>query len=199
MDTTRIIATVVFVASLVLLGDAWLKKDQPKGVATVQTQSTEGTSSVPTINSIGTDTEQVVREIPGSQDQQTSSLIAIDTDLFEGAVDLKGGDIVRLVLKEHHSKEDKTKRLTLFRKEGGRTYVTQSGLVGEGLPNHTSSFVAASDRYSLTDGSNELVITLTSENQDITVVKTITFERGSYLVKVGYAIKNNKDKNIKKC
>jgi len=73
MDTTRIIATVVFVASLVLLGDAWLKKDQPKGVATVQTQSTEGTSSVPTINSIGTDTEQVVREIPGSQDQQTSS------------------------------------------------------------------------------------------------------------------------------
>ena len=56
MDTTRIIATVVFVASLVLLGDAWLKKDQPKGVVTAQTQSTEGTSSVPTINSIGTDT-----------------------------------------------------------------------------------------------------------------------------------------------
>ena len=197
MDTTRIIATVVFVASLVLLGDAWLKKDQPKGVATIQTESAEGPSSVPTSNSIGAELGQVVREIPGSQEQQTSALVTIDTDLFEGVIDLKGGDIVRLVLKEHHSKEDKTKPLTLFRKEGGRTYVTQSGLVGDGLPNHTSSFVAASDKYSLADGSNELVITLTSESQGITVVKTITFERGSYLVKVGYTIKNSKDKNIK--
>ena len=45
MDSARIIATVVFVGALILLGDAWLKKDQSLEVDSALVATTEQTIS----------------------------------------------------------------------------------------------------------------------------------------------------------
>jgi hypothetical protein len=40
MDSARIIATVIFVGSIILLGDAWLKKDQQLAGESLSTEVT---------------------------------------------------------------------------------------------------------------------------------------------------------------
>jgi hypothetical protein len=52
MDSARIIATVIFVGSIILLGDAWLKKDQQLADESLSTEVQEGITTIPkaTIN-----------------------------------------------------------------------------------------------------------------------------------------------------
>ncbi len=48
--------------------------------------------------------------------------------------------MVRLELIRHKATEDKTKNFVLMEISKDLTYVAQTGLIGEGLPNHKTEF-----------------------------------------------------------
>ena len=51
-----------------------------------------------------------------------------------------GGTLRRLEFLHHRDKLDNTKNFVLFQKDAIHTYVAQSGLIGDDLPNHTTVY-----------------------------------------------------------
>jgi YidC/Oxa1 family membrane protein insertase len=87
---------------------------------------------------------------------------------------------------------DKNKPLVLFeRGAGSHNYVAQSGLLGAGLPNHNSPFVAEQDQYVLSGNAEQVQVRLKAESDSaLKVTKLMTFHKGSYLVDVAYELEN---------
>ncbi len=80
----------------------------------------------------------------------------------------------------------------LLLKTPERTNVAQSGLLGEGMPNHRSVYEALPGPRELAPGADrvELRLQTTAANGN-KVVQTLTFHRGSYEIDVAYDITNN--------
>jgi len=118
--------------------------------------------------------------------------IRVKTDLFEAEIDSIGGDISRLALLKHPDGVDQTKPLVLFQRGAGtHNYVAQSGLLGAGLPNHNTSFVAEQESYELTANADQVQVRLKADGAaTLQVVKVITFHKGSYLIDVAYELEN---------
>ncbi|MDG1144580.1 MAG: hypothetical protein P8N92_07910, partial [Burkholderiales bacterium] len=105
MDSARIIATVIFVGSIILLGDAWLKKDQQLVNESLSTESQEGIATIPkaTINDAAANRKDVVEPI-NNLARTTGDYIQVTTDVFSAKIDRLGGGIKELILTQHHSK-----------------------------------------------------------------------------------------------
>jgi YidC/Oxa1 family membrane protein insertase len=114
--------------------------------------------------------------------------IIIRTDNLIVEISRQGGDIQRVELLKHKSFEDKNKSFVLLQNDSSVTYVTQSGLLGENLPDHHASYVAEKAEYSLAEGLDSLTVTLSNSSG---VRKVYVFHRNSYLIDVSYEIDNH--------
>lgn len=191
MDSARIIATVVFVGSLILLGDAWLKKNQSTEaeMASIATPE-EAISTIPqaTINDVDNRSEN--QSSLSGRGAAATDYIVVTTDVFSAKIDRAGGGIKELVLTEHQSRDIKTETLKLFEIADGRTYIAESGLIGERLPNHNSTFVSEASEYSLLTGDERVNVVLVSDSESARVEKIYTFHRSSYAIDIEYKIEN---------
>ena len=96
-----------------------------------------------------------------------------------------------------YSALDRTKKLTLLSPDPEHYFVTQSGLLGEGLPSHKAMYAAESDAYSLAQGKNELSVSLKAlDAGGAQVEKRFIFRRGTYEIAVAYSVKNAGDKPL---
>ena len=191
MDSARIIATVIFVGSIILLGDAWLKKDQALVVnSPSSTEPQQGITTVPTPTINDDANRQNITEPLNDFASMAGDYIQVTTDVFSAKIDRLGGGIKELTLIQHHSKDSKTETLKLFDIRGGRTYIAESGLIGDGLPNHNTVFASNASEYLLLSGSDSLRVVLFSNSEKASVEKTYTFYRGSYAIDVDYKIAN---------
>src|SRR5260221_3962191 len=76
-------------------------------------------------------------------------------------------------------------------------YVTQSGLIGERLPNHKTSYDVAQRSYALADGKDAVEVAFTARDANgADVTKRYTFHRGSYVIDVAYDVANKSEKPI---
>lgn len=197
MDSARIIATVVFVGALILLGDAWLKKDQSLEVDSALVATTEQTiSTIPQATIRDTEERSDSQPFTSTGGAVSSDYILVNTDVFSAKIDKLGAGIKELVLTQHHSKDSKAEALKLFEIDRGRTYIAESGLIGDGLPNHNSLFNSELSEYSLQTGVERLRVTLVSDSDASRVEKIYTFHRGSYAIDVEYKIKNKTSSTI---
>lgn len=72
-----------------------------------------------------------------------------------------------------------------------RVYLAQTGLVGGDFPNHKTPLALVPGDRTLKDGQNELVVRFESPDVGgVKLVKTYTFERGSYAVRVQHDVQN---------
>ncbi len=70
-------------------------------------------------------------------------------------------------------------------------YTAQSGLIGNGLPNHRTPFTPRAREYKLADGQDAVEVKLDAATPEgVRVVKTLTFRRGSYVVDIAQEIAN---------
>ena len=197
MDTQRIIALIVFSASGLFLWEAWQKHNLPPAapsqarVASPTGKEGEVASTAaipaPTATLTGSATTPIgaPQQLPAGGKQ-----ISVRTDMFFIGIDGLGGDIRSIGLLKHagHSKE--LSPFPLMQDKAGAYFVIQSGLLGSGLPNHTSMWSAEGDNFELR-GGDSLDVTLTNrETPGLTVNKTYSFKRGSYVINVRYDIKN---------
>ena len=206
MDTQRLIALIVFTFSGLMLWEAWNKHNRPPvpPQAVAQTQSVnplqgstadKSATTVPGLSAVPSATIPAAAAgaatVPATATAQgTSKSVLVKTDLFTIDMDTRGGDLRTVTLLKHAAHADAKRAFTLMQDKAGSYFVTQSGLLGQGLPNHTAMWSTSSDQFEL--GTND-TLDVTFTNNDaagITVAKTYTFKRGSYLVNVRYDIKN---------
>ena len=190
MDNRRLMLLLVFSFSLIMLWDAWQRQSMPKAAAPAvatstpaKSAATESHGAVPTPTVPGT---VAAPGIPVANAPLPGSVTAkVRTDLYIAEIASRGGDIVRLELVKHGDTEDKTKNFVLFDNGGKHIYQAQSGVIGDGLPNHKSEWTLAGGEQVLKDGENTLDVKLEASASDGSkLVKVYTFKRGSYQIDV---------------
>jgi len=193
MDTQRLILFFIFSFSLILLWDAWEKENRPKPAAPTAQPAPPGAPGVPA------PAKPPPAAVPAPQEKATSvpaapgaapgETIRIRTDLLVAEVDTLGGTLKRVELLAHKDATDPAKNFVLLGPE--HSYSAQSGLIGEGLPNHRSVWRALPGARELAPGVNEIQLKLvTDDAQGLAVQKLYTFRRDSYLVDVVFEVAN---------
>jgi YidC/Oxa1 family membrane protein insertase len=197
MDTQRLIALIVFSFTSLLLWDAWQKHNAPKIPA--PTATTASPSSVPTpstpLAAPGTPPPPTVPS--AAPTTATGEPVTVKTDLFDVELNTLGGDIRRVTMRQVYSAKDRKQPLTLMEADPKHYFVTQSGLLGEGLPTHKTAYEAEQRSYVLRDGQDTLEVRLKARDASgAEVVKRYRFKRGSYLIDVAYDVANKSDKPL---
>jgi len=186
MDTQRLILFVIFSLSLLLLWQAWQRQHQPPVPPTVsQPAPTTGVTAPPTPTGAPALPSASTAPVP------TGERIAIKTDLYTADIDTLGGVIDQVALARHRDTQDEAKPYVLLQRNAERTFIAQSGLLGDGMPNHRTLWQALPGPRELAAGVDSLEVKLqaAASNGD-KVVQTLTFHRGSYVIEVTYDIAN---------
>jgi YidC/Oxa1 family membrane protein insertase len=118
--------------------------------------------------------------------------VMVRTDKFLAEIDTVGGGIRKLTLLQHFAAEDTSKPFTLMQDNAAPFYITRAGLLGEGLPNHNTTFTAAAKEYTLEAGKPTLEVKLDAPDANgVKVSKRFVFHRDSYVIDESFDIVNN--------
>jgi YidC/Oxa1 family membrane protein insertase len=214
MDTQRLIALIVFSASGFFLWEAWQKHNNPPipPAAAITATAPSGKNEATAISASAVPVPSVVNNTNGAANvavpNQTNTLspatttgkrVSVTTDKLNVELNTQGADIQSVTLLKHTAHGDTKKPFMLMQQKASAYFVTQSGLLGDGLPNHTANWVLSgggndaniADKFDL--GANEKIeVTFTNNDvPNVTASKTYVFKRDSYVVDVRYDIKNN--------
>jgi YidC/Oxa1 family membrane protein insertase len=202
MDTRRLILLLIFATSSVMLWDAWQRHNNPRPAAAelaAAGKPAAGTAGVPTPTMPANGATPAVPTAAGTASTAPAAaaatpVIQIRTDLLVADISPVGGEIVRLELLKHRATVDATKNLVLF--DPSHRYAAQSGLIGEGLPNHRTTYRVVDGPRELGSAEN-LTVRLETETADgVKVAKLLTFARGSYNLTAGYEIANGSQRPL---
>ncbi len=143
-----------------------------------------------------------IRAVEGAQasalpeEQASSRLIRVRTDVLDLAIDPRGGDVVDLRLPQFPRRQDRPDvPFQLFERSGERTYEAQSGLIGDG-PDKASGrplYSSEQQQYQLAEGQDQLVVDLKHSEGGVIYTKRFIFQRGDYDLGVRYLIDNQSE------
>jgi YidC/Oxa1 family membrane protein insertase len=193
MDTQRLILFFVFAFSLLLLWEAWQKELRPAAPANPPTQ---GPVPMPSTQA-GTPAGKGVNALPPAlaPPGKSRERVRVHTDTMLAEIDTQGGDIVYLELLKHKDTRQETQNFVLFGPE--HRYSAQSGLIGEGLPNHRTLFRATAKEFTLEQGQDRLDVRLQANTPEgIKVTKILTFYPASYRIDIAEEIVNGTAKPL---
>jgi YidC/Oxa1 family membrane protein insertase len=199
MDSRRLILFFVFTMSVFLLYEGW-QRDQlatktaavAPAPSAVPTQSSTTPAAVPVPSAPATPALPSVAApaAPAAAAvTRSGKTIKVETDLYFAEISTTGGDLVSLRFKKHGGTLDPQKNFVLFNRDAENMYVAQSGLIGAGLPNHQTAYVAQAEEYKLADGADVLEIRL--EATGVKSAKTYRFQRNSYVIDIAHELTNS--------
>jgi YidC/Oxa1 family membrane protein insertase len=210
-EMRRTVLWVIFSMSLVLLWDAWsvhtgqpslFTGPKPAAVTAVPALSASGaptasgvvpSASVP-LSAAGNSGPAAVAVVPNAAAQ--SQKFGVSTDTVKATLDTLGGTVVRLELLNQADHLDRSKNVVLFDESADRLYKAQTGLIaapgGVAMPTHATVYRLMPGERVLKDGQDQLQVRFESpEVGGVTLAKTYTFQRGSYVVAVKHEVVNN--------
>ncbi len=205
MDSQRLILFFVFAFSVFMLLDAWQREQQPaKPPASVVDKGKAAKGAPASAADVPVPTQKLAPPPAAAQPQpqragpaQGSAMIEVETDLLVARISNEGGDLRYVRFKKHRDTLDRKKDFVLLEVSPERTYVAQSGLIGDGLPNHRTLYAASASRHELAEGQDAVEVRLTAPAASgAQVVKTYRFHRNSYLVDVGFELVNKGGKPL---
>jgi YidC/Oxa1 family membrane protein insertase len=199
MDSQRLILFFVFSFSVFMLLDAWQRDQQPLAPAAKKAESAQ--KGAPGAEQVPVPSERLAvpkpsappqpSTVPQQQARADAAIVQVETDLFVAQVSTQGGDLRHLQFKKHRDILDKNKDFALFEATPERTYIAQSGLIGNGLPNHRTVFETSQSRVQLAEGQDTVELRLRAPAAEgVQVEKIYRFRRGSYLIEVSFEIAN---------
>ena len=213
MDNQRTILFFVLSFVLLLIWQAWqedyvVPKATPVSAPIVSSLPDQGTTAAPLEVQQGQTPSQDRPEIssapavkpsvaPMSQVLNSDQRIRVLTDLYDIEIDTVGGDLRKVDLLTYPIDPNRPDiPFKLMEDKAFRLFIAQSGLLsGNSAPDHHAIYQPEQLDYTLSGSSDVLKIPLRWESGDgITVIKTYTFERDSFLIKVDHEIINNSDK-----
>lgn len=194
MDTRRLILVLIFTFSSFMLWENWQKYNQPKPATEAVAANAAGTGAPkPTANLQAPGAAASV--VPATPAAPSAETFTISTDLVKATISAQGGDLVRLELLKYKEHDNKDQTFVLL--DAKHQYVAQSGLIGDGLPTHRSTFKHVDGPTELAEGANELKVRLEAVGEHgVKAAKILTFKRGSYVIDVSWEIANGGDKPI---
>ncbi len=203
MDIKRIILGAALAVLAYSLWTAW-QVDYPKPGASPHSQASSSQHQSPSdallpthagldatqSTSSNTHLPQVAPEIQ----VESESVIHVKTDVLDLTIDLAQGDITSAKLLDYAQTEADQAPFSLLNDNQGTRYVANSSLlvVNQGAIERTKlGFQAGQSQYVLDANKDQLIVTLTGENEEgLAVKKRFTFKRGSYLIDVKYELAN---------
>jgi YidC/Oxa1 family membrane protein insertase len=145
-------------------------------------------TSVPAINASEQTTPKAFSQVPASR------IIKVHTDVFNIGIDSKGGNIVSLkLLKYAKTMKKDSDPLVLLTNSPEKLYIAESALIGENGPdsrNNLAEYKSSTEAYKMSGDTLDVNLTWT-DGSGLDIVKTYTFTKNSYLIKVSYKISNN--------
>ena len=200
-EIRRIILWLVFIFSLALLWDQWEISHgrkpmfMPSPTKATQTAPAAATSSdAETPPAIANNTA-VPQPDNNSSNTIKSERVEISTDVLKLTFDTQGGSLLRAELLKHADVLRPGQNVVLFDDSKERVYLGQTGLIGstssEAWPTHKSA-MRFSGPTALKEGEDQLTFQFQSlDAGDVSLVKTYTLTRGSYVLKLQHDITNN--------
>lgn len=197
MDTVRFILVITFIMISMKLWTSWQAEYGP----TLREQQQE----VPELQ-ISNQTENDLPEFsePGGEAQQVPSInpvvesparaiVNIETDIFRLIIDKQGAGIVHAALLDFPvSLNELDTPLVLLEESQNITFVVQGGLLSEQpAPTQQAQYTSIANNYVMQDHDDVLKVPFVWQENGISITKNYEFTRGSHLVKVVYAVKNN--------
>ena len=164
------------------------------GEASLSEPALETASDIPDASFINA---PPVAEVPptGGREQAEARLVRVSTPSQEVWIDLRGGDIRRVLLPRYPVALDRPDvPFELLNVGDGRLYMAQSGLIGpDGLDSGSERplFSVAQSRYQAEEGETVSVV-LEAEHQGVKVRKIFGFRGGDYLIDLAYEVENNR-------
>lgn len=138
----------------------------------------------------------------GNADNESSvanRYVTVRTDVYELTIDRVGGDLVSSALLDYDKSLDSKQPLKLLTNGNGRTYMLESGLIGQDGPDGRNAgskpvYSTSAGSYSLSEGENQLNVDLTfTTDNGVQITKRYELARDSYEINVRYLIENNSD------
>lgn len=195
MDFQRFFLFVIFSLSLYFLWDGYQRYKHPEAYAVKAVGSTAPSVAAAGDIPVPARPVQMVDASPVKRVQ--GAAIKVKTDFLDVELNSTGGEIRHLEFLKHHDTEDKNKPFVLMDQRSDHTYLAQTGLLGNGLPNHNSPYEFDSTSYQLSDVNDAVSVRLHAKlPNNVTVYKTLTFHRASYLIDVVYEIENGSKEPI---
>lgn len=194
MDSQRLILFFVFTMSVFLLYEGWQRDQAAPSVAASPAAGAKPASGPQAGNTAALPTPgPALAPGPAASAPRPAAgaakTIKVETDLFFAEISTVGGDLTGLRLKKHGGTLDPKKNFVLFTQGPDHTYIAQSGLLGQGLPNHQSNYRAEAGEYRLADGAATLDIRLEAEGEAKSS-KVYRFSRNSYSIDVTHELTN---------
>jgi len=199
MDVQRLILLFIFGFSVLMLWEGWQREHQPKpapqapssqqqGVPVPAAPATPGQAPAPTA-------KPAPSAVPATEAPARGQTVRVTTDLVVADIDTLGGTLKRLELLRHKDSEDEKKNLVLLAAD--RRYEAQSGIAGEGGPNHRTLWRLLPGERSLASGAESVEVRLAAQGRDgLEVQKVYTFKRGSYVVDVSLELRNSRQQPV---
>lgn len=185
-----------------LLYNAWTQEQGQSPESTVMVSGTETANpSVPdvpkTLNNTTLDVQAGPIVSEKSSEIRRRTLIQVKTDVYELAIDKRGGDIVRLNLSRYEQDiKNPDQGFSLLDESSQRYYLAQSGLASEQGPDihgiGRALFETQGSQFALESSEDELMVDLnTQTHAGVQITKRFIFQRGSYVIRVQYLIHNH--------
>jgi YidC/Oxa1 family membrane protein insertase len=186
MDTQRLILLFIFGFSVLMLWEAWQREHRPKPPATVEQPAAP---AAPKAAAPAAPAAPGTIGAPAATAPASGETIRVTTDLVVAEIDTLGGTLKRLELVRHKDSADPDKNFVLI--SPAHLYEAQSGITGEGGPNHRSLWQAEPGPRALGAGVDSLQVRLRAQGRDgLQVEKVYTFRRNSYVIDVQLRIQN---------
>ncbi len=131
--------------------------------------------------------------VPNEKRPVHGERVKVTTDTLQVVIDTYGGDLRQVDLPDYPmAKNHPDEPFRLLNDDTAKIFVAQSGLLAAtAAPDHHALYKAAQNEYRLAAGTDEVKVPLVWTNdQGITVIKTYTFHRGSYVINVDYEVMN---------
>jgi YidC/Oxa1 family membrane protein insertase len=193
MDTQRLILFVIFSFSALFLYERWRSEQAPPPPAPAHSapSASDTPSAVPSLVPGAVPAAPVPGAPAANAPAAHGELIPIKTDRYVAEVDTLGGVVTQVALTEHRDTDNADKPYVLLQKNENRVFLAESGLIGEGMPNHHTLWQALPGPRELPPGADKLDLKLVAAAPSgAKVTQTLTFHRGSYLIDVSYEVTN---------
>jgi YidC/Oxa1 family membrane protein insertase len=201
LDTQRLILLLVFSFSVLMLWDAWERHNRPKPAPQSAAQKAQQTVPTPSVPIAGKSPASAAPKAGAAAPPAPATpaakgeVLRVRTDLMVAEIDSVGGTLREVELIAHRDADDASKRFILLGPK--HHYSAQSGLTGEGGPNHRSPWRFEPGPRELSPGQDVLEVRLSAQGSDgVTVEKRYTFHRNSYIVDLSYVVKNTTGETI---
>ncbi|WP_330110499.1 membrane protein insertase YidC [Methylophaga thalassica] len=201
MDNLRTLFIFGLLIVSLLLWQAWQKdyvhpQQTEQNTPSTQIDDAPAAANDAELPDLPSASAQALPDVPESAQSSaaTKQNIHVKTDVMDVQISTQGGDIQNLALLKYAvSSEEPNTPVQFLSDESSAYFVAQSGLrSNEDAPTHYSIFRAEQQNYQLQDGQDELTVPLYWQaDNGLTVIKTYTFKRDSYVVNVDYKVVNN--------